>query len=48
MRERVKAVMRYSGPRMMLRHPVLALFHLADEWRRDPHAQDPADGGTRG
>ncbi|MDF7801469.1 nitrous oxide-stimulated promoter family protein [Pontiellaceae bacterium B1224] len=28
MRERVKEVMRYSGPRMLLRHPVLAIRHL--------------------
>lgn len=27
MRDRVIAVMRYSGPRMALRHPLLALFH---------------------
>jgi hypothetical protein len=30
MRERVRAVMRYSGPRMLARHPVLAVAHLAD------------------
>jgi Nitrous oxide-stimulated promoter. len=30
MRERVKQVMRYAGPRMLLRHPVLAIFHLID------------------
>ncbi len=30
MREKVKAIMRYSGPRMTFRHPVLALFHLLD------------------
>jgi len=28
MREQVKKVMRYSGPRMMLRHPVLAVRHV--------------------
>lgn len=28
MRERIRAVMRYSGPRMML-HPVMALRHFA-------------------
>lgn len=28
MRERVRIVMRYSGPRMIYRHPVLALHHL--------------------
>ena len=31
MRERVRQVMRWAGPRMLLRHPVLALLHLRDE-----------------
>jgi len=30
MRERIREVMRYAGPRMMLRHPVLALRHRLD------------------
>lgn len=30
MRDRVREVMRYSGPRMAYEHPVLALFHLFD------------------
>lgn len=30
MRERVRSVMRYAGPRMMFRHPILALRHLLD------------------
>ena len=29
-RERVRQVMRYAGPRMLLRHPLLALGHLWD------------------
>jgi hypothetical protein len=33
MRERVRTAMRYSGPRMVRRHPVLALLHLIDEHR---------------
>lgn len=28
MRERIVQVMRYSGPRMMLYHPIMALRHL--------------------
>ena len=36
MRERVTAVMRYAGPRMVLRHPVLSLFHALDIGRRVP------------
>lgn len=30
MREKVKHIMRYSGPRMLLHHPVLALHHAWD------------------
>jgi predicted amidophosphoribosyltransferase len=36
MREAVRAVMRYAGPRMLARHPVLALRHLLDGRRREP------------
>lgn len=28
MQNRIKEVMRYSGPRMIWQHPVLAVFHL--------------------
>lgn len=30
MRDNVKAVMRYSGPRMLLRHPIMAFRHFLD------------------
>lgn len=30
MRERIRAVMRWAGPRMLLRHPVLAIRHMMD------------------
>jgi len=30
MRQRIRQVMRYSGPRMLYRHPVLAILHLVD------------------
>jgi hypothetical protein len=30
MREQARVVMRYSGPRMLMRHPVLAVAHLVD------------------
>ena len=36
MRERVKAVMRYAGPRMLMRHPVLAIAHMIDGRRPAP------------
>lgn len=35
-RERVKAVMRYSGPRMLLSHPILAVRHMIDAHREAP------------
>ncbi len=36
MREKVRQVMRYAGPRMIWHHPVLALRHLWDEVTRRP------------
>jgi hypothetical protein len=34
LRERVRAVMRFAGPRMLARHPYLALMHLLVDERR--------------
>ena len=34
MRQRVRQVMRYAGPRMLWRHPILALAHLLIDGRR--------------
>jgi hypothetical protein len=34
MREEVKAVMRYAGPRMLWKHPLLALMHCIDGYRK--------------
>ena len=36
LRERMKAVMRYSGPRMLLRHPIMTALHLWDGLRKEP------------
>jgi hypothetical protein len=36
MRQKVRQVMRYAGPRMLLRHPVLAIRHLLDGKRPTP------------
>jgi len=36
MRERIRGVMRFAGPRMALRHPLLAVRHLLDERRKPP------------
>jgi hypothetical protein len=35
-REQMKAVMRYAGPQMLWRHPILALRHLLDGYRPVP------------
>ncbi len=40
MRDEIREVMKYSGPRMTCRHPVLALFHLLDGMRK-PSLPDP-------
>jgi hypothetical protein len=39
MRERVRVVMRWAGPRMLWRHPMLALRHLIAERRPVPTLQ---------
>ena len=36
MREKIKEVMRYSGPRKTFRHPLLAIFHVFDRRRKEP------------
>lgn len=46
MRERVRTVMRYAGPRMIHRHPVLAIRHLLDSRRQAP-AFPPAPNARR-
>lgn len=37
MRERIRTIMRYSGPRMLFYHPVAAIQHLLDGRRQEPH-----------
>jgi len=36
MKLRVRKVMRYSGPRLLLSHPSLALYHALDSRRKPP------------
>ena len=36
MREKIRNVMRYAGPRMMRHHPILAIGHIIDGWRKEP------------
>ena len=37
MREQIRDVMRYAGPRMLKRHPVLAIRHLLNGLKARPH-----------
>ena len=35
-REAIRDVMAFAGPRMLRRHPLLALLHIVDGWRAVP------------
>ena len=50
MRERIRVVMRWAGPRMLWRHPILAFFHLIDGRRPAPPSGGaaPRPGGDVG
>ena len=42
LREEIRAIMRFSGPKMALRHPILSFMHLVVDGRRkvaDPRKQ---------
>jgi hypothetical protein len=39
MKEKIRDVMRYSGPRMICHHPVLALLHFIDGLRKQQGRQ---------
>ncbi len=39
-RDRARAIMRYAGPRMLLRHPVLTIAHYVDGLRRARHPRE--------
>ena len=45
MREQVRTVMRWAGPRMLLRHPILAIRHQLDG--RRPAPKLPTKGKDR-
>jgi len=36
MKEKVRQVMRYSGPRLLIKHPMLAVHHTWDAGRKAP------------
>ncbi|QSH92194.1 nitrous oxide-stimulated promoter family protein [Treponema medium] len=40
MRQQIRAVMRYSGPRMLFRHPILSMQHLIGTIRSKKEAKD--------
>jgi hypothetical protein len=46
MRTKVQAVMRWAGPRMLWRHPILAVVHMLGGLRRPRQGQ--VDRGSRG
>lgn len=37
MRDQIREIMRYSGPRMLKKNPWLAIFHLLDGFRKPVH-----------
>ena len=39
-RDEIRDVMRFSGPRMLYKHPVLALGHIIDTFRKVPTLKD--------
>jgi hypothetical protein len=47
MRQRIREVMKFSGPRMLLRHPYLAFMHLVVDGRRKTPALNKPRAGNR-
>lgn len=41
MREKIRAVMRFSGPRMLIYHPIMAIRHLI-ETKKEKHRLEKA------
>ncbi|MFC2028652.1 nitrous oxide-stimulated promoter family protein [Chloroflexota bacterium] len=44
MRERIREVMRFSGPRMLWVHPVLTIWHFLDNRRKEPVKSEVSPG----
>ncbi|HKA35369.1 MAG TPA: nitrous oxide-stimulated promoter family protein [Thermoanaerobaculia bacterium] len=40
-REEIRSVMAFSGPRMLLKHPILAVRHMLDGSRKAPPLKKP-------
>ena len=47
-RARAKMIMRYSGPRMLFRHPYLAITHKLDGFRKAAHPKELTRGERLG
>jgi hypothetical protein len=47
-REEARGVMRYAGPRMLWRHPVLAVRHLLDGWAGPRPRRERTSNGRSG
>ena len=48
MREQIQEVMRYAGPKMALRRPVLAVGHVLDKCRATPASRSKRESEPRG
>jgi len=48
MRSRIREIMRYAGPRMLVKHPGLAALHLIDGFRNKPRRQLRKPGSDSG
>lgn len=46
-REHAREIMRYAGPRMILRHPWLALMHTVDKLRKAEHPMETRRRNSR-
>jgi hypothetical protein len=47
MREQIRKIMRYSGPRMMYKHPIAAVWHMIDRRRKEPIYQKAKTGDKK-
>jgi hypothetical protein len=47
LREHIRVVMRFAGPRMLLRHPILAMHHMFDSRREPPLLPKRAGRGSK-
>ena len=40
MREKIREIMRYVGPRMLTSHPIMGIQHIIDGLRKEPVSTD--------